>query len=265
MARPPQPHARRCRMPHGPWPARGAAVHAVTYTRGPAAPAGGEAACLGPRFGCPGPSATLQVGPREESPRPWMHERGREGERGRERGCSMLGLAAGLCSSISSEISPALYLLWLYSLWLYSPYGYTHTTAGVVLISSETSPARVMNAAASAASQTEAWRHYSIGMAARSDAPPLQGPSSAAALPQVSWLWLWRLWATRHTQEERPGHGAPSLGLGCSSHAAASSVADSTAFDLVQAWPRRRGMSSCRASPRSISSASSRVSRRPTR
>ena len=32
-----------------------------------------------------------------------------------------------------------------------------------MLISSETSPARVMNAA-SAASQIEAWRHYSIGM-----------------------------------------------------------------------------------------------------
>ena len=87
-------------MPHGPWPARGAAVHAVTYTRGPAAPAGGEAACLGPRFGCPGPSATLQVGPREESPRPWMHERGREGERERERERERLLHAGPSCRTV---------------------------------------------------------------------------------------------------------------------------------------------------------------------
>jgi len=51
-------------------------------------------------------------------------------------------------------------------------------TLGVILISSETSPASVMDAAASAASQIEAWRHYSIGMAAAAGDVILSGFAS---------------------------------------------------------------------------------------
>jgi UDP-sugar transporter A1/2/3 len=51
-------------------------------------------------------------------------------------------------------------------------------TLGVVLISSETSPARAMRSAASAASQLEAWRHYGIGMGAAAGDVILSGFAS---------------------------------------------------------------------------------------
>lgn len=51
-------------------------------------------------------------------------------------------------------------------------------TLGVVLISSETSPARATQATASAASQLEAWRRYGIGMGAAAGDVILSGFAS---------------------------------------------------------------------------------------
>ena len=214
---------------------------------------------MGLRFGCPGRSSWLHSsyalgGPeRSQCPRRWKPK----------SGCSK---AAPYPSHPRPDQSPALILTTA----VLTIHGHrVLTPAGVVLISSETSPARVMNAAASAASQIEAWRHYSVGTWAHAQTPPCFAVPELGCymLPQLDWPGLWRLWATRHPRRS----GAQSLFVRAAQprprvlEPAASTASPTLRPLTIQAWPRRRGTSSCRASPRSTLNASSRVSRRPTR